>query len=324
MSDSSTITTVEHAVPDLLFRCCSNESAGRLLCGQLSSGHARTLNDDTDLTAEFQAHRDLSNELATRLISTTTSLLWALQLAFQKQHAGESDVEIIFISPHNSMSGKLLHGPTLARQSGLDSEDANRYGNEYLWLWRIPEACVQTRVDLQVLESRGLTLISLIGPLDSTFSFPRLAEFASRFKQGWVKNEFIGRSFALATTACRFGYDAPVRRIFWTLFKNSLRWRETWGQYSNDIEDILTDEMCSLAADVSARSLDFDTDLADLSWEWGLLLDEHAERLDELVYSLLEDAPALDRQLQEENDAFEHSRLYLQKCLRDIRMEIGH
>ncbi|KAF2158735.1 hypothetical protein M409DRAFT_71487 [Zasmidium cellare ATCC 36951] len=323
MSTSNTGTNGDLAVPDLLFRCCSDKSVGRLLCGQLIADGG-TSNQDTDLTAEFLNHKNLLNRRVTRLISSTTSLLWVLQLAFQKQHAGESNIEIIFISPHDSPLGEVFHAPNLARQSGLSSEKASYYEHEYLWHWKIPEECIHARVDLKVLESRGLTLTTLIGSFKKELPFPRLSEFSSKFKNFWVENEFIGRSFALATAACRFGYDAPVRRIFWILFENSLRAGEGWGQFSNDIQEILTDELCSLAADVSARMLDFDTDLADLSWEWHLLHYEHAERLNELVYPLLEDAPALDRQLQEENDAFEHSTQHLQKCLRNIRIEIGH
>ncbi|KAK4615708.1 hypothetical protein CLAFUW4_09809 [Fulvia fulva] len=321
MSSPYTVSTGERTFPDLLFRCCSNQSAGRLLCGQLSSEPVGNTDPNTDLAAEFLAHIDLPNTQPTRLISTTTSLLRVLHLAFQKLNAGETGIEIIFISPEGSTEGSPLHGPVLASNAGMHHTEAVHYQSEYLWPWRIPEACVLTRVDLDVLESRGFTLQALLGPLQSPPS--NLSEFSMALKGRWAVTGIVERSIAFAAAACRFGYYAPVPCIFWGLLENSIKKGVKWGHYREDIEEILEDAMCSLAEDVCDRSLAFETDLADLSWECAELHHNHAEKLDQLIYPLLQDEPALDSQLREENNAYQHSREHLQRCIRDIYVEIG-
>ena len=281
--------------PKLLFRTCSDQSAGRLRCGRLTLGLADENDTQLDVPSEFLRHSDRDSEGATWFVSTTANFMRAIHIAFQKHEAGEDNIELIFIEPNDGTRNLPRKAERLARDCGFSTEYQKLFKHEYLFTRQIPEQCVLHRIDLHTLSERGFTVERLIGHVLEERTC--LTGFCTEFRNHWSSYTVGDRSCLLATVACRFGLYSPVDDIFWALFGASIAKGSKWGDFSTLIKKNLAWAKEDYASDVGLNYLRFDTDLEDLREAWWMIKVEHEDRLDELMYSLLDDEPALDYQL---------------------------
>ena len=202
------------ATPDLMFRCCSDSSAGRLNSGKRNhSASEEPL--DLDLLKGFESHSHFWDQTTpTALVSTTTRLLRAIHTAFDKLHSGEpaERIEILFIKPP-AASSALHSADDLARKLHWLAEKRKNYKDEYLFEWAIPECSVIHRVTMATLLRRGLSIQLLCGSQTHFADFPRMREFRMVFRQYWGSLRVYERGFQAGRVACLFGRRELARRL---------------------------------------------------------------------------------------------------------------
>ena len=201
--------------PDLLFRCCSDSSAGRLNSGKKNHSASETVFQQQGLLKEFESHSHFWDQTTpTALVSTTTRLLRAIHTAFDKLHSGEpaERIEILFIKPP-AASSALHSADDLARKLHWLAEKRKNYKDEYLFEWAIPECSVIHRVTMATLLRRGLSIQLLCGSQTHFADFPRMREFRMVFRQYWGSLRVYERGFRAGRVACLFGRRELSRRL---------------------------------------------------------------------------------------------------------------
>ena len=153
------------SIPDVLFRCCSSSSAGRLHSGKYLQRASGAPLREWDLLSEFESHSRHWEPISTALVSSTTNFLRVIHLAFQKLCDGDGadQIEIVFIMPDSKASFALHCAKDLACQLGWPKEETENYQYEYLFEWKIPECIVIHRITMATLLRRGFNMRQLCG-----------------------------------------------------------------------------------------------------------------------------------------------------------------
>ncbi|KAL4736248.1 hypothetical protein BDV11DRAFT_194294 [Aspergillus similis] len=161
---------MDHAQPQLFYRCFSTTSAGELRSGRYYDGHP-TLSE-MELLREFNKHQIRENTQPTALVSVTNRPLEAVNRALAKYyHYGEAP-EAIWIAiiriPGGENYNRPRHAKKLAQQSRLRNADVFKY--EYLFEWEIPLEYVVHRVSVRALLDRDIE--GLLGLQNCANGFP--------------------------------------------------------------------------------------------------------------------------------------------------------
>jgi hypothetical protein len=147
-----------------LYRCYSRSSAGSLSSGK-SGVNSQHLSRE-QLFTELGLHIDPDNavnKVSTALVSLTTSLARAIQLASVKLHKGEDEddqIVIAFIKIPSYKKGLFHHAEALVRQArylgltGFEEKDPIRFRSEYLAEWEISPQLVTHTITLKTLLDR--------------------------------------------------------------------------------------------------------------------------------------------------------------------------
>ena len=203
--------------PDLLFRTCSDTSAGRLNSGK--KNHV-TASQQQDLPEEFASHSNFWDHITpTALVSTTALLLHAIHIAFDKLYRGEEAerVEIIFIKLGSeaavAASAKVHSAETLADGLQFSAEKRKNYKGEYLFEWEIPESLVVHLVTMATLLQRGFSIERLCGPGTAFVGFPRMREFRMEIRHYLRSLRVYNKGLQAGRVACLFGCQALAGRL---------------------------------------------------------------------------------------------------------------
>jgi hypothetical protein len=139
-------------IPSILFRCWSPESAGGLRSGKSHTGVRQHNYTAAELLQESQKHSDLHSHIPIAFVSTTSNFLRALHIAYHKIHNGEGARQIRIASLTSGTDAQTIIYPVrdFAIRSGSSEEEADNFGNEYLFLWDVPDDNVTHVVSCQV------------------------------------------------------------------------------------------------------------------------------------------------------------------------------
>ncbi|KAF7956945.1 hypothetical protein EAE96_004269 [Botrytis aclada] len=141
----------------LFYRVYSPKSAGGLVCGKANQGPSRPSYINADL--EFANHKHIDNREPTALVSVTSSIIRALNLAFNKHYRdGEKAVgiRIAFIEVPDGDTGVYHSAQEMAER--CHERIPVLFKNEFLFEWEIPMEYVVHTVSVQTLFDRGLNL----------------------------------------------------------------------------------------------------------------------------------------------------------------------
>ena len=173
--------------PELLFRCCSCSSAGRLVSGKRALVSNNIELTATELFDAFRIHRNRWNKAPTPLVSTTSNFLRALHFCLHKEKMGDTadDIEIIFLALRARPETAVYRAASLARQIGQSEADSEKLQTEYLFVSQIPEECVVHRVTLSTWRRRGRSFDFLLG--GNPHPLPTLRGFRDLIVKHWKK-----------------------------------------------------------------------------------------------------------------------------------------
>ncbi|TGO35967.1 hypothetical protein BHYA_0139g00140 [Botrytis hyacinthi] len=133
-------------VSQLFYRAYSPRSAGGLVSGKANQGWHRP--SHINLEREFGNHKDLSNQNPTALVSVTSSIIRALNIAFNKHYRDDEKRAEIWIAFIESRIRNQMHG----------DQNPVYFKDEYLFEWGVPMEYVVHGVSVQTLVDRGLNM----------------------------------------------------------------------------------------------------------------------------------------------------------------------
>ncbi|KAF2422987.1 hypothetical protein EJ08DRAFT_652971 [Tothia fuscella] len=297
-------------MPELLYRCYS-ENSGRTLSSGKRGGNGQRLSQE-QLFTELALHMDKENREPTALVSMTSSLVRAMQLAFVKSSKdGEEDKDIViaFIEIPECEENPFHHAATLVRQAralkipGFDEEDPILFRSEHLAEWEISSQIVTHTITLKTLLDRHRAL-------EFGFSAPNTKALhemiADQIFSGVIG--FVDLGCRLALFAIHFGARAPLQSIALSIFRELVK---PWIDY-----DLLTIRYFSDCGHKWIECLPFRVDDWFLVEEgvdyalcdWGLSDDDFLRKFEDYEYWVMDEGSNVLLQDEEAIEYFKETR----------------
>lgn len=330
--------------PDLLFRCCSSTSAGRLNSGKLAFHGRESPLSNQGLLNEFASHSQLWSTDPTALVSTTTNFLRVIHLAFNKLWDGEdaNEIEIIMLTPDSDSDTRMHHAAQLARQVDWLPEVIHNYEHEYVFEWKIPNEMVGHRITLGTLLRRGFTLKSLCGR-ERFESFPDMASFWKLIQNHCAKEASLYKreeespyecteeslykiGYKVGVAGCTFGVHALTGSIVDEVLGLIFYCPENgpFGFVKDGIEDALETFILSIGDGLQF----YEAELADLSEAAAILDHEFVTRLEEIGWDCCgevdTEANKAYHPLAACEEEYHRHRERMERSLEDIYLQIGY
>jgi hypothetical protein len=265
-------------IQSVLVRCWSSKSAGDLRSGKSHNGVLQHNFTAAGLLQEFQEHRNLYNRRPTAFASTTSNFLRAFHIAFQRIHDGENarQIKIAFLTSRPDAQSRIYSVRDFAIRSGGSKEEADNFGNEYLFLWSVPNDNVIHVVSMDLVIRRGFTLPRI----RTGQPFPSLSDLRRAFVDHSDQLAPFERGYSCASDACMFGLRAPVHRIASQMSRrvgDGACNRTSWEIVDQTIEEATHDRMTTVAEDLRDQG-----EVEYLTFEIGRLEDTHDETIMEI------------------------------------------
>jgi len=209
----------------LLYRCSSKNSAGNLSSGK-GGGNGQRLSPE-QLFTELALHIDKDNREPTALVSLTSSLARAIQLAFMKSHnSKEKDDQIViaFIKSPPCKKRLFHHAEVLVRQAHdlgirrFENEDPILFRSEYLAEWEISPQMVTHTITLKTLLYRYPDLKP-----DFRVSNTKILREMITHKIFSDIEDLWDLRHQLGYFAVRFGARAPLQDISFDIFTDLVK-----------------------------------------------------------------------------------------------------
>lgn len=308
------------AAPDLLFRCCSSTSVGRLDSGKFKLRANRITLRNEELLSEFCVHSRPWEATQTALVSTTINCLRVFHLAFNKLFEGEDadQIELVFIMPDLDASVKLHCAEDIASQLHWPEEHGRLYRREYLFEWHIPESVIVHRITMDTLLCRGFGLQRLCGR--TTFEdFPKFLDFQNLIRSHWKGVCLFDRGYKAAAAACLFGHHSLTGRLADEMLGLTSN-RYPYGRVREGIEDAFE----SYASSIGDGLMVYKVELEDLSQAVALLDHEHVIEVEKIQCRHRDQTDDVERVMIMLEKQHQSHRAALETRLADIHLDIGY
>jgi hypothetical protein len=195
----------------VLPRCWSPKSAGDLSSEKSQTGvreHSVTVGG---LLQESQGYRNLYDRTPTAFVSTTSNFLRALHIAFQRIYNGKDarHIKIAFITSKTDAQTRIYSARDFAIRSGSSEEEADNFGDEYLFLWNVPDDNVIHVISIDFVIRRAFALPRV----RTRKTFPNLSDLRRASANHTDQLAPFERGYSCVSDACMSGLRVTVHRI---------------------------------------------------------------------------------------------------------------